>query len=324
MPFVDSLPGTLFPLRNEPVILGVIANLHYGLEPSAIERLDTFLQEAAERMADGIIQLGDFNYGTSESDECMGLWNGFGGRRYHVLGNHDMDKTTKEHIVEYWGMPGRYYSFDLEGFHFVVLDRNNLKTPEGYIPYKNANFYVDSTMRGHADPEQLEWLRSDLESTPLPTVVFVHQGLGMQDEILPVADARGTVERVLREAGRSEGRHGVVACFCGHHHLDRYNLRDRIHYVWINSISYYWVGEQYGRMAPYRDPLFAFLTFHPDGYIQVEGRETAWVSPSPLERGYPRVDELTPYISDRWLDIAGSRSGSKVFYPARGVESTKT
>ncbi len=301
LPFADRLPGSLFPHGTEPVVLGVIADLHHGLEPSATERLDVFLQEAAARNPDGIIQLGDFNYGTSEADECMNLWNGFGGRRFHVLGNHDMDKTSKEQTVEYWQMPGRYYSFDLGGFHFVVLDRNNLKTPEGYVPYDHANFYVDSAMRGHADPEQLEWLRSDLESTRLPTVAFVHQGLGMRDEILPVDNARGAVDQVLREAGRSDGRPGVVACFCGHHHLDRYNLMGRIHYVWINSISYYWVGEQYGRMAPYRDPLFAFLTFNPEGHILVEGRDTVWDSPSPRERGYPGADDLTPFISDRRL-----------------------
>lgn len=305
LPFVKSFPGSLLQSGNVPVTFGVIADLHYGLEPTAMERLEAFILAAEERVTDCIIQLGDFNYGTSESQECMDIFNRFNGRRSHVLGNHDMDTADKEHMVEYWEMPGRYYSFDLNGFHFVVLDRNNLKTPEGYIPYKNANFYVDSVMRGHADPEQLDWLRSDLESTVLPAVVFVHQGLGMQEEVLPVDDARGAVEKVLREAGRSNRRPGVVACFCGHHHLDRYNLKDRIHYLWINSISYYWVGEQYGRMAPYRDPLFAFITFHPDGYIRVEGRETAWGSPSPLERGYPRADELTPYISDRLLDITG-------------------
>jgi 3',5'-cyclic AMP phosphodiesterase CpdA len=279
--------------------MGVIADLHHGLEPRAMERLETFIGDVESREPDCILQLGDFNFGTRQSDECMRLWRQYEGERHHVLGNHDMDFVTKEEIVEFWAMPGPYYSFDAGGYHFVVLDRNVLRTPDGYIHYGRGNFYVDPIMRAHADPEQLEWLADDLSTTGLPTVIFSHQGLGMDDGDGQEAGARKSIETVLEGANRDGAK--IIACFCGHHHLDRYARKQGIHYVWLNSASYYWVGDAYGRMAPYRDSLYTFVTFHPDGLIEVEGRTTAWDSPTPLERGYPGAAELTPYISARQI-----------------------
>jgi hypothetical protein len=55
------------------------------------------------------------------------------------------------------------------------------------------------------------------------------------------------------------------------------------------------------RMAPYRDALYAFVTFRPEGLIEIEGRRSGWVSPSPRERGYPNAESLTPFIADREL-----------------------
>jgi len=287
------------PASGRPFHMGVIADLHHGLEPRAMERLEVFMEDVESRNPDCILQLGDFNFGTPPSRECIDLWRQFKGNRYHVLGNHDMDFLTKDEMVEFWSMPGPYYSFDAGGYHFVVLDRNVLRTPDGYVHYGRANFYVDSEMRAHADPEQLEWLAADLRLTGLPTVVFAHQGLGIDDGSGPADRARTTIETVLEEANRSAA--SVVACFCGHHHLDRYAVKRGIHYVWLNSASYYWVGDDYGRMAPYRDALYTFLTFHPDGLVEIEGRETTWEAPTPVDRGYPRAAELTPYITARQI-----------------------
>ncbi len=166
-------------IQLDSVCLGVIADLHHGLAPRAMERLDVFMQAVAKRKPDAILQLGDFNFGTKESDECLDLWNSYTGPRYHVLGNHDMDFMSKDVIVQKWGMPAPYYSFDFDPYHVVVLDRNNLKIDEGYTPYSEANFYVDASLRGYADDTQLAWLYDDLAKSSLPTVVFVHQGLAL-------------------------------------------------------------------------------------------------------------------------------------------------
>ncbi|MXY08416.1 MAG: hypothetical protein F4Y61_07185, partial [Rhodothermaceae bacterium] len=53
--------------RTDSVCLGVIADLHHGLAPRAMERLESFMRAVAEHKPDAILQLGDFNYGTEES-----------------------------------------------------------------------------------------------------------------------------------------------------------------------------------------------------------------------------------------------------------------
>jgi hypothetical protein len=266
-----------------------------------MERLGVFLDAMVRENVDFIIQLGDFNYATKESRECLDLWESFDGPRYHVLGNHDMDFKTKEEVLELWSMPARFYSFDAGGYHFVVLDRNNLNTDGEFESYSKGNYYVDRVRRGWADPAQLEWLREDLTRTKKPSVVFVHQGLGMDPVENPDKDPRGQIQAVFEAANRQAGQSGVIACFCGHHHIDRHNLRNGVHYIWINSASYYWVGDEYGRMAPYRDSLFATVTLRTSGSIDLQGRRSDWEAPSPEGRGFPGADELTPYISDRHL-----------------------
>ena len=279
--------------------MGLIADLHYGLAPDALPRLEKFMARVDEVSPDCITQLGDFNFGQG-ADDCMNLWRQFKGPKHHVLGNHDMDKATKQAMVEAWQMPGSHYSFDHKGWHFVVLDRNHLRNEDGkFVNYSKANFYVNSQFRGFADPEQLEWLESDLESTELPTLVFSHQGLGMDSTSDPNS-ASGAIETVLAKA--NQDRRKVRACLCGHHHIDRYNFQAGIHYVWINSASYYWVGDAFGRMAAYTKPLFTFLTFHSDKTIEIDGCQSSWAAPDPSERGYPNSEKLNTEIVARKLD----------------------
>lgn len=64
-----------------------------------------------------------------------------------------------------------------------------------------------------------------------------------------------------------------------HHHQDYYNFINGIHYVQINSMSYFWMGSKYRQfrynekinkehpwikdIVPYKDPILAFLTTLP-------------------------------------------------------------
>ncbi len=297
-----ALPNDVMAFGRKPVMtMGVIADLHHGLAPTALNRLEVFIQSAQQQHVDCILQLGDFNYGKPDSRPCMDVWNQFRGPKYHVLGNHDMDSYSKQHMIDFWSMPSRFYSFDTGGFHFVVLDRNNLLVDGKFKPYDTANFYVPADQRAFADAEQLAWLTDDLKATRLPTVVLAHQGLGMENDATKVRAADAAIETRIAEANRDGSRPRVVACLCGHHHIDRYNFKDRVHYLWINSASYYWVGEGFGRMAAYRDSLFCFAKFYADGSIEIEGRRTEWDSPTPTERGFPGAAALTPFIADRKL-----------------------
>lgn len=285
--------GRLLPAAK-PVRFGVIADVHHGLAERTIERLEAFLTACESRELDFIIQMGDFNHPERAAMPFMDTWTDYRGPRHGVLGNHDMDRGSKERILDWWQIRHRHYSFDAGFMKFIVLDANHLRADGKLIPYDTANWYRSGITASLIDPEQIEWLRGELAATHKPVVVFVHQAI---DEIWSGGGCqnRAEIRKVLEDSGK------VALVLQGHEHVDQHEERGGIHYLRVNSASYLWVGEQYDRMAHYRDSLYAFVTLHPGGRIEVEGQTSAWVPPTPAERGYPTADRVTPNIVDRKL-----------------------
>ena len=109
----------------------------------------------------------------------------------------------------------------------------------------------------------------------------------------------GPSEDSVRRAGHSK----VVACLAGHHHDDGYEERRGVHYFRVNSASYLWVGDPYGRMAHYDRSLFTFVTVT-EGEITLEARDAEWVPPTPAERGVPEAQHFVPRILGRKVSLA--------------------
>ena len=284
---------------TKSLTIGLITDLHHGnLVPDADQRLDVFLQAVADRGGvDMLVQLGDFCHPKKNARDLCKRFNAFKSPKLHVLGNHDMDLGTKDQIMAYWEMPARYNSRDVGGYHFVTLDRNHIKHENKFVPYANANFYVDRAKRAWADDEQLEWLEDDLSKTDLPTIVLTHQPIGVGRNGDHEADARSAqITRILEKANKAAGWTKVQACLCGHRHTDQASTHAGIHYLHFNSASYKWVREP----VRYKDTLFAFVTLDPQGLLTVEGRATVWSEPTPEQRrlkgNYP-----DPAISSREL-----------------------
>jgi len=304
-----ALPITLRPrvagaaadAAARPLTIGLITDLHHGnLTPDADARLDVFLQAVADRGdVDMLIQLGDFCHPADDARGLCERFNAFDGPKLHVLGNHDMDLGTKQEIMDLWGMPARYGSTDIGGYHFVTMDRNNLKHDDGFAPYANANFYVDSAIRAWADDEQLEWLAADLAATDLPTVVLTHQPLGIAEGGTEAESPQAApIMRLLEQANEDAGWTKVQACFCGHYHTDRALTHAGIHYLHFNSASYKWIREP----VRYEDTLYAFITLDPAGSLTVEGQATTWADPTPQARGL-EGEFPDPAITDRSLEL---------------------
>jgi 3',5'-cyclic-AMP phosphodiesterase len=87
----------------------------------------------------------------------------------YAIGNHDIwgiDAAKPDlHYGKAWmqdelKLPGRYYSMDRNGWHFVVLDSIQTK-PDG-------SWYM-----ALMDAEQMAWLRADLQKTPATTPVLL-------------------------------------------------------------------------------------------------------------------------------------------------------
>lgn len=281
---------------------GLVADVHHGLVPFAEEYLRSFVQEATRRGVDFIVQLGDFCHPEPGARSFLDTWSDFRGPRYGAIGPHDLDYGSKEDAVRWWGIPNRYYSFDREDFHFVVLDANNNFDHGQYVPYEESNFYRDTTMNGHVDNDQLDWLAEDLRRTDKRTVVFMHHSID-ESEGGGSCKNRHRVRAVLERANRGLSQRKVVACFQGFHHSDGYELRRGIHYVRTNSLTHVWLGDRFDRTADYAEPLFCFVTMDEGGMV-IEGREGQWKGTSPAERKYPGGEKLTPHIANRRLRFA--------------------
>jgi 3',5'-cyclic AMP phosphodiesterase CpdA len=137
---------------------------------------------------------------------------------YHAIGNHDVVGVSDKNVdvnesgygkglfLETFDLDKIYYSFDLNGYHFVVLDPNNID-PED----KKGLIY------GVYD-DQLSWLSQDLSNASGPVMVFLHEPtlnlLNVEDLI-----------NVLKTAD-------VKMIFSGHRHeeevLDSFGIPDAV------------------------------------------------------------------------------------------------
>ncbi len=297
--------------RHKVVRFGICTDVHKDIMHDSDQRLQVFISEMNEKDVDFIVELGDFCQPQDYNASFMNIWNSFKGPSYHVLGNHDMDnsqgeKYSREYTVNYLGMPARYYSFDVNGCHFVVLDGNDKKDP----PQKGYSHYIGK--------EQMAWLKKDLSQTELPVVVFSHQSI--EDYEREGVDNGDEVRKILEESNLESGKKKVIACFSGHHHIDYSISINGIYYIQVNSMSYFWMGGDYLQVryskeideqfpyikytAPYKDPLFATVEVDSRGIIRIIGRESTWVGPDPLELGYRETHwkKISSRISSRKLN----------------------
>lgn len=295
--------------QEKPLKFAIASDFHAPDVPDGEERVASFIQAAEEEGVDFIIELGDFCRLDSASQVYRDLWNGFRGDKYHVIGNHDMDKYTPEEYVEGMGMPGRYYSFDKGDFHFIVMDGNNLYDGKEYRHYAKANYYVDPSMRAFVDPEQLDWLRQDLAATDKKCVLFSHQSIEL------FMNNGEAVRRVLEDENSRCGYKKVVLAFSGHNHSNYTKEINGITYMQVNSASYVWIGkptqtekrypaeinQRYSLMEysmTFDKPLYAIVTLTQEG-ADVKGTQASFLPPTPQDLqmgdsidGYPLVSVI--------------------------------
>lgn len=288
--------------------IGIFSDIHLDLMPDGERRLKMFMEDMNIVKPDIIMQLGDFCSPHEKNTPYVKLVNSYG-PVYHVIGNHDTDYGfTFDQVVAFMKMKAPYYSFDAKGYHIVVLNGND--RPAGDT----------SRWPSYIGREQLEWLEKDLHATRLPVLVFCHQGM---DVNVPGGMTHASrVRVVLERANTLAGFQKVQVVFSGHHHQDYHNTINGIHYLQINSMSYYWMGSEYRQLrytpeidqnypwvkdtAPYKDPIWAVLSIYKNGKYELKGRSTSFLPPSPADMGmgmYDKIYPVTPVISDRIFRI---------------------
>lgn len=290
-----------------PVRLGAIADLHQDIMHDGPARMRAFLERMRSDRPDALMQLGDFAYPAAKNREVIEAFNQTHEVALHVIGNHDTDAGhTKQECLEVWGMPSRYYARLVAGIRLLVLDGNDRGSPT----YKGG-------YPAYIGPEQTSWLKEQLKASAEPVVVASHQPLAGSDAV----DNAEELQTILGDAAEK-----VVLAINGHTHLDAVHRIRNVTYLHVNSASYYWVGSTHrhqsyspavhaaypwiDRTCPYRDSLFATVTIDPaTGTIQVQGRTSTWVGPSPAELGVTLEgkllpgEEVAPRIRDRRLTI---------------------
>jgi len=240
-------PGLFAKNSEKPIIrFGLISDVHYANRESAGNRFYsqslTKAQEAIDRMnhekLDFAIELGDFKDQDAVPNEgntlkyltdIESVFRKFNGPTYHVLGNHDMDGISKQQFLEMVENTGisntnSYYSFDQKGIHFVVLDGNFTK--EG-TAYDHGNFSWEDA---GIPEEEINWLKTDLKSNQLPTIVFIHQMLDDSKGVKQAVQNAAEVRQILEQSGN------VLCVLQGHVHEERYNHINRIHYYSVNAV----------------------------------------------------------------------------------------
>lgn len=156
---------------------------------------------------------------------------------YPVVGNHDNFKSDgKAGWLAFARRDSTTYAFDVQGFHFIVIDCT-------LNPYQPPYVDCDSTLR--------VWVAENLTANhSKPTVVLSHYNSwqrhwnAMFDTTLHYAEYRGMPElrEVLEDAGN------VVAVVNGHVHANRVEKHNGIYYVDVGatlvgppSVRYFYV-----------------------------------------------------------------------------------
>jgi 3',5'-cyclic-AMP phosphodiesterase len=322
--FIVNSLGTIIALQISPaafsamakvkkeIKIGLITDLHHDVIHDAPERLGAFLKKMKKVKPDAIMQMGDFAYPGEKNKEVIDMFNNAHPNRFHVIGNHDTDLGfKKEQCISYWGMPDRYYSKEINGITFVVLDGNDNGSPTykgGYAAFINA--------------EQMGWLRNQLRQLEGPIVIVSHQPLAGAMAV----DNAEEIQDILSTAADK-----ILLAVNGHTHVDSLLQIKNITYLTINSASYFWVGSNYkhesyppevhqshhslSSTCPYKEPLFTVMTIDPRaGLITVEGKKSEWVGKSPGDLGFNEKiplkfgQEIVPFIRERKIRATGHQN----------------
>jgi len=268
-----------------------------------------FLDAMIQWQPDFVIDLGDFTCQTANGQttpdlhepQLQGLirnWSFFSELScpaYIVIGNHDVgwieggdekigvqdlyanahsgEHITKDEFLGVTGMPHRYYSFDVNGYHFIVLDGNNERdgtTPEPGHDGVVGGYFIDGVQKA--------WLTKDLaDNSGKIKIVFCHEelhhtppegsGEGGDVPFPPVGKENTYVDNgwQVRDMLTADGM--VLVCFSGHKHENRWTVYGGVNYITLAAI--HWGGS------------FANVTISDKLVIEGHGNQVSYTLPLP-------------------------------------------
>ena len=77
------------------VTFGICADVHLPTMHDSEYRITTFIDRMKISRPDFIIELGDFGIPHEKYHHLFAIWDAYPGKKYHVIGNHEMDGGTQ-------------------------------------------------------------------------------------------------------------------------------------------------------------------------------------------------------------------------------------
>jgi 3',5'-cyclic AMP phosphodiesterase CpdA len=185
------------------------------------------------------IQLGDLvDRGLDNLERILPFFNRLPGPRYHVLGNHDLS-AGREAALQRLGLSHPYYTFEVKGWHFIVLDgmavsAHDAKGREVLARLRSAGAPNAQEWNGGLGEVQIEWLHQRLHDATAVgehAIVFCH---------FPALPESSTPEHVLWDYRETlellESEPATVAYLAGHDHRGGYAERGGVHYLTLRGL----------------------------------------------------------------------------------------
>ena len=251
-----------------------ITDIHLpGAKPAVEAHVSGLLKEIGNSRVDFFLNGGDSifdaSYDNVSKEKMLAQWDAWdrvtqaAGKTemFSCIGNHDCwwaapDKTDamygKDYVVKRLKIPGRYYSVDRKGWHFIVLDGNNEKTT--------------------LDREQYEWLEADLAAlkTGTPTLLMSHFPMFGATPMLVGGNHsdNGKLKSLFYKH-----RDKVRIMLSGHNHLYDRTTYNNVQYCCNGSVSGYWWGDGDKDSAATgyyyeTSPGYAMLDLYADGTVE--------------------------------------------------------
>lgn len=247
-----------------------ITDVHIRPEHDAPNRFKQCLKDIKKHKIDFFLNGGDTIYAADynhiQRGRVIEQWNIWKKLReelseYEVhscLGNHDMWWAAPDHedpmygknyVVQQLGTPKRYYSFDKNGWHFVILDSNN----------ENA---------GSLDDEQRKWMEEDLVKLSFGSNILIMSHY----PIIGVNGGTHSDRNYITDLFYTH-KDKKISCISGHVHLlDRVRYND-VNYFCNGALSGFWWedgnensgGKYWVKETP---PGYTIIDLYEDGTIE--------------------------------------------------------
>ena len=215
--------------------------LNRKLTQYSVEIVDKLINKINKDKPDLSICMGDLIEDTFNHDKDITnytyIWNKLKNIQvpfYSVIGNHDLrTMNSREELEKIMGYENATFSFNLKGYHFVILTTDIREDLGG----NDGGVYKAQCM----SEKDIRWLKEDLDKNELPCVIFTHFGLAEDKQIgnywFEKKPEDGLMYNRKEIKNIIKNNNHVIAIFNGHQHWTKQLKEDGKNYYIVGSLT---------------------------------------------------------------------------------------